>query len=55
MKNIIADIDGTDVNGINTIKADETAGGKTYNVFGIEVDNNYRGIVIRNGKKFIQR
>ncbi len=28
---------------------------KTYNVLGQEVDDNYKGLVIRNGKKFIQR
>ena len=27
----------------------------TYNVMGIEVDENYKGVVIRNGKKFIQK
>ena len=28
--------------------------GKTYNLLGIEVDENYKGVVIRNGEKFIQ-
>ena len=28
--------------------------GKTYNLLGVEVDENYKGIVIKNGKKFIQ-
>lgn len=28
--------------------------GKTYNIFGIEVDDTYKGIVIKNGKKSIQ-
>lgn len=27
---------------------------KTYNLLGIEVDENYKGVVIRNGEKFIQ-
>lgn len=31
------------------------ASGKTYNCFGQEVDENYHGIVIRNGKKYLQR
>ena len=29
--------------------------GKTYNILGMEVDENYRGIVIRNGKKYLQQ
>ena len=28
--------------------------GKTYNLLGVEVDENYKGIVIKNGEKFIQ-
>ena len=28
--------------------------GKTYNLLGMEVDENYKGIVIRNGKKYLQ-
>lgn len=28
--------------------------GKTYNLLGVEVDENYKGIVIKNGKKTIQ-
>ena len=28
--------------------------GKTFNLLGVEVDENYKGIVIKNGKKFIQ-
>ena len=27
---------------------------KVYNLLGLEVDENYKGIVIKNGKKFIQ-
>ena len=29
--------------------------GKTFNIFGMEVDATYKGIVICNGKKYIQR
>ena len=29
--------------------------GKLYNVLGIEVDEDYKGVVIRNGEKFLQR
>ena len=28
--------------------------GKLYNVLGMEVDENYKGVVIRNGEKFLQ-
>ena len=28
--------------------------GKIFNLLGVEVDENYKGIVIKNGKKFIQ-
>ena len=28
--------------------------GKTYNLLGVEVDENYKGIVIKNGQKYIQ-
>ncbi len=28
--------------------------GKTYNLLGVEVDENYKGIVIKNGEKYIQ-
>jgi hypothetical protein len=27
---------------------------KIYNLLGVEVDNNYKGIVIKNGQKYIQ-
>lgn len=36
-----------------TIKA--VNDGKLYNVLGIEVDEDYKGVVIRNGEKFLQR
>ncbi len=26
-----------------------------YNVLGVQVDENYKGIVIKNGKKYIQK
>ena len=28
--------------------------GKLYNVLGIEVDEDYKGVVIRNGQKFLK-
>lgn len=45
----------SEVNGILTHKANEPQGAKTYNLQGMEVDANYRGIVIRQGKKYLQK
>lgn len=47
----------SDSSGIDNVTVTETVinDGRTYNVFGIEVDDNYKGIVIKNGKKFIQK
>lgn len=50
---------GVNLYGINLIYDKETTltptrslnNGKTYNLLGIEVDENYKGIVIRDGKK----
>lgn len=45
---------GTDpgaVDGIESVKASDVM----YNVFGQKVDESYRGIVIKNGKKFINK
>ncbi len=39
---------------VNAINAAQNAD-VIYNVFGQKVDNNYRGIVIKNGKKLIQK
>lgn len=39
----------------NVTNEDVVKTGKTYNVAGQQVDNNYRGIVIRDGKKFINK
>lgn len=41
---------------IDTVIADEAnENAPVYNVMGIQVDENYKGIVIKNGKKYIQR
>ena len=56
MTNVIAHNyapENNDGNGVNAIMS-ETLKGKTFNVFGVEVDENYKGIVIRDGKKFFQ-
>ena len=48
---------------INVIQGDAATGvenvesvlnGKSFNLLGVEVDENYKGIVIKNGQKFIQ-
>ncbi len=40
--------------GINNIAAETTAKGDLYNVAGQKVNANYKGIVIKNGKKYIK-
>ncbi len=53
---------GVNLYGINLIYDKETTltparslnNGKTYNLLGMEVDENYKGIVIRDGKKYVQ-
>lgn len=39
------------VESVNSVKADDVI----YNVYGQRVDENYRGIVIKNGKKFVNK
>lgn len=41
--------------GINTITTNDATDGVTYNLAGQRVAESYKGAVIRNGKKFIQR
>jgi hypothetical protein len=38
--------------GVENVEA--TTAGKTFNLLGVEVDENYKGIVIKNGQKYIQ-
>lgn len=40
--------------GINSIAAGKTANGATYNLAGQRVGKSFKGIVIRNGRKYIQ-
>ena len=49
--------DWADQSGIENVSVSAPAvnDGRTYNLMGIEVDENYVGIVIRDGKKFIQK
>lgn len=54
MTNIIAHNEGGA--GINSVSVDNAIRtGRTYNVMGIEVDENYHGLVIRDGKKYFQK
>ena len=43
--------------GVNAVEgvAVEAADAKAYNLFGVQVDENYKGLVIKNGKKFVQK
>lgn len=43
------------VDGISTIKAETTTDAPVYNLQGQRVDASYRGVVIQNGKKAIQK
>lgn len=44
------------VNGINGVLLDnEPENGVMYNLFGVRVDESYKGIVIKNGKKMLNR
>jgi hypothetical protein len=41
--------------GINTIKTDADVNAPVYNLAGQKVDKSYKGVVIMNGKKMIQK
>ena len=49
----VIDLSGTD--GIETVKANKAFDGAIYNLAGQKVNANYKGVVIQNGKKFIQK
>ena len=49
-----ANNEGNEDNAVEGIQA-ESLKGKTFNIFGMEVDDTYKGIVIRDGKKFFQK
>ena len=44
-----------ETNGIYGIDANYGEDGNTYNLQGMKVNKNYRGVVIRDGKKFVQK
>ena len=41
--------------GIQTIEGDAVSDQAIYNLYGMKVDKNYKGIIIKNGKKIINR
>ena len=43
------------VTGINDIKAETQSNGAVYNLAGQKVDGSYKGIVIRDGKKYLNK
>jgi hypothetical protein len=45
----------TSASGINTIAADATTNAPAYNLSGQRVGNDYKGMVIQNGRKFIRK
>lgn len=45
---------GSGVEGVS-VAAPTEGDGRTYNLMGIEVDENYKGFVIRNGRKYLQK
>ena len=45
----------TIITAINTIEADKAQDGVIYNLAGQKVDKSYKGLVIKNGKKVINK
>lgn len=45
----------TIITAINTIEADKAQDGVIYNLAGQKVDNSYKGLIIKNGKKMLQK
>ena len=44
---------GTDPSGINSVSNDNVVSGKAYNLAGQAVSKNFKGIVVKNGKKYV--
>lgn len=40
--------------GISSVKAEAAQNGKTYNFAGQQVSDSYKGLVIKNGKKYVK-
>jgi hypothetical protein len=41
--------------GINTVKTVRIADGAIYNLAGQKVSESYKGVVIKNGRKYVQK
>ena len=50
---VVIELEVIDAAGINSVKA-EKANGAAFNLAGQKVANDYKGLVIKNGRKFIQ-
>ena len=48
-------VEGLDPDAIKTIPADEKVAGFSYNLAGQRVGKDYKGIVVKDGKKFFQK
>jgi hypothetical protein len=46
---------GTDPSGITNITAKQNSSAAIYNIAGQKVDNNFKGIVVKDGKKFVNK
>ena len=47
-------IEKKEVDGVSSVKADEQPNSATYKLAGQKVNAQYKGIVIRNGKKVVK-
>lgn len=47
-------MEGGDATGVDSVSAAEAENAPAYNVYGVKVDDNYKGIVIKNGVKVIR-
>jgi hypothetical protein len=52
---VVTDAELDDPAGIATVKNEASQNGAIYNVAGQQVDKNYKGLVIKNGKKMLQK
>ena len=46
---------GTDPSGITNVTAKKNSSSAIYNIAGQKVDNNFKGIVVKDGKKFVNK
>jgi hypothetical protein len=49
------EITPVDATGISTIAAEKVANSVIYNIAGQKVSKDYKGLVVKDGKKFIQK